>query len=97
VFCSLMVFLTNIWAGVATDFKSLAAARIIMGFFLAPCESLSQVIIPDMFFLHERGFWMGYMVFYLINGSVITIGTGFLIAVKGWRWFVWVRPLRLLD
>lgn len=43
------------WAAEAKSFGSLAAARALQGFCMAPMEALVPASISDIWFLHERG------------------------------------------
>lgn len=90
VFTSFALFATLVWCAVAQSFKSLVAARVLGSFVSASTEGLAMVIVADIFFLHERGWWMGYCLFFQTNGAILTIGSGFLIMAKGWRWLFWV-------
>lgn len=47
-----------IWAGVAKTYESELAARIFLGFFAGSGECIAPLTISDIFFLHERGFYM---------------------------------------
>lgn len=49
---------TAIWAGVASSYGSELATRVVMGFFTGSGECLAPLTIADIFFLHERGFYM---------------------------------------
>jgi len=49
---------TAIWAGVAKGYTSELAARTIMGVFAGFGECVGPLTIADLFFLHERGFYM---------------------------------------
>lgn len=48
----------SLWAGMAKDYKSEMAARIIMGFAGGSAECIAPLTIADTFFLHERGLIM---------------------------------------
>ena len=50
---------TCIWEALAKSYGSLLAARILNGFATATSETLMVQVIADIFFLHERGIWMG--------------------------------------
>ncbi len=50
---------TSIWEALATSYSSLITARVINGIATATNESLMVQVVADMFFLHERGMWMG--------------------------------------
>jgi MFS family permease len=93
IFTSFIFFATVLWCAGAKNFHSLVAARIIGGFVSATTEALMEVIVADIFFLHERGWWMGFALFFLTNGAIVSIGSGFLITTHGWRWLFWVFNL----
>lgn len=44
------------WAAESKSFGSLAAARAVQGFAMAPMEALVPASIADIWFVHERGF-----------------------------------------
>lgn len=48
-----------VWQAMAQSYGSLLGARVLAGFAIAPSETLMVQVIADIFFLHERGFWMG--------------------------------------
>ena len=50
---------TCIWQAVASSYGSFMAARVVNGISAAPSETLMVQVIADLFFLHERGLWMG--------------------------------------
>lgn len=53
---SLGLMATCFWAAEARSFASLAAARAVQGFCMAPMEALVPASISDIWFVHERGF-----------------------------------------
>lgn len=50
------LMVTCFWAAESRSFGSLAAARAIQGFCMAPMEALVPATIADIWFVHERGF-----------------------------------------
>ena len=62
-----------------------------MAFMGSSTEALSAAVVPDLFFLHERGWWMGVYAFSLTAGAASgAIISGFVITSLGWRWSFWV-------
>lgn len=51
-------FAVTLWAGFAHSFASELVARILLGAFSGTAEAMAPVSISDLFFLHERGFYM---------------------------------------
>jgi MFS family permease len=50
-----------VWAGVAKSYGSELAARIVTGFMAGSGECLAPLTISDLWFLHERGYYMAYI------------------------------------
>lgn len=55
---AVFVILTSIWEALATSHGSLLGARVINGFATATSESLMVQVVADVFFMHERGFYL---------------------------------------
>ena len=90
----LVTFVGCIWGAKSNSFKSLEASRIICTWGVSCAEILPGILVRDLFFLHERGKWMGYyMVFFQCLPGAGLIASGFLITARGWRWFFWVSYL----
>ncbi|KAI7547338.1 MFS general substrate transporter [Hortaea werneckii] len=91
IFFGFLVILTNIWQALATSHRSLLAARACNGIVAATSETIMVQVIADMFFLHERGFWMGtYFTFYFSGAFLGPIMSGNIAAHHGWRSFFWL-------
>jgi len=56
---AVLITLTCIWEALATSHRSLLAARAMNGVVCATSETIPVQMIADVFFLHERGLWMG--------------------------------------
>ncbi|GAB7355622.1 hypothetical protein MBLNU459_g6346t1 [Dothideomycetes sp. NU459] len=80
-----------IWAGVAKTYGSELASRVLMGAFSGAAECIAPLTIADIFFLHERGFYMAMYTASLsagVSGGVIIAG---LITIKNsWRYIYYV-------
>jgi MFS family permease len=61
--CALIALVASIWQAVATSYNSLLGARFVSGLGAAANESLMVIVIADVFFLHERGSWMGVYLY----------------------------------
>jgi MFS family permease len=89
-----LLFGSLIWTSLAQSFSSFEAARIISTFAVSAGEALPAIAVRDMFFLHERGWWMGaYMLSFQGVTYIGIILSGFVISGAGWRWNYWVRLL----
>ncbi|CAI7591990.1 unnamed protein product [Penicillium discolor] len=87
---SVISLTSNIWLALSTGYDSFLGARIVAGLGCAANESIMAVVISDMFFLHERGKWMGFY-FYCYTGGVLIgpIIAGAFADHLSWRWFFW--------
>jgi MFS family permease len=93
----LIIFVTLIWGALSQSFVSLEASRIICAWAAACAEILPGVVVRDIFFLHERGRYMGlYMIFFQGGPGLGVIAMGFIITAGGWRWALWVFPISRL-
>lgn len=54
----ILFLVTCIWQAVAKSYGSFMGARAVIGIAAAPSETLMVQVVADLFFLHERGFWM---------------------------------------
>ncbi|KAK9387715.1 major facilitator superfamily domain-containing protein [Lipomyces mesembrius] len=87
-----VIFLASaLWAGGSSSFASLLAARIAMGFGVAPCESLPSATIAEIYFLHERAYRLGIYTLLLLGGkNIVPLISGFIISNLGWNWVFWI-------
>ncbi|KAK9490058.1 major facilitator superfamily domain-containing protein [Lipomyces doorenjongii] len=87
-----VIFLASaLWAGGSSSFASLLAARIVMGFGVAPCESLPSATIAEIYFLHERAYRLGIYTLLLLGGkNIVPLISGFIISNLGWNWVFWI-------
>ncbi|KAF2220788.1 major facilitator superfamily domain-containing protein [Elsinoe ampelina] len=80
-----------LWSGLSKSYESELASRIILGFFAGSAECIAPLTISDIFFLHERGFYMGMYTVALslgVSGGVIISG---LITINlSWRYIYYV-------
>lgn len=75
------------WTAWISSFHSWAAARILFGVFVAPVEVLPEISIPDMFFAHERGSYIGgYIAVLNASNYIAPLIAGFMNLSSGWRW-----------
>ena len=60
-----------IWRAKATTYNSFLGSAILCGIGSSPGETLGPVIITDIAFLHERGFWMGVYQWAFWSGLMV--------------------------
>ncbi|ORY90091.1 putative MFS transporter [Leucosporidium creatinivorum] len=85
-------FLCAVWAALAKSYPTELVARMGIGLFSGGAECLAPLTITDLFFVHERGTYLGfYQVFLSIGVSVGIIIAGIIADRTGnWRLNYWV-------
>lgn len=68
LFGNLLAASTNIAAGYCTTWSGLLATRVFNGIGAGSTVAMGAATICDLYFLHERGLYMGVYTFFLTNG-----------------------------
>ncbi|CAK7219655.1 hypothetical protein SBRCBS47491_003920 [Sporothrix bragantina] len=82
----------SLWQGAAQSYGSFMGARVLIAVGMSIGESLMPMVISDIFFLHERGLYMGIYFFALFNSMCLgPLIAGACDARFGtWRTFYWI-------
>jgi MFS family permease len=93
--CTGIFCVSSIWSAVAKDWGSLFGARIIQGFGASASEALGPAIVADLYFLHERGLWVGVYTLMIAVGSALGAVFAGLIAraTTDWHWVFWMNVI----
>ncbi|OQV08089.1 hypothetical protein CLAIMM_12411 [Cladophialophora immunda] len=93
--CTAMFFASSIWCAVANTYGSMLGARIIQGLGASASEVLAPAVVADLFFVHERGLWVGVAMFNITLGSSLGgIFAGLVAnANSNWRWVFWMNTV----
>lgn len=76
-----------VWTAYSKTAGEWYAHRILLGCVASPIESLPALSIPDLFFAHERGTWMGIYVLMLFGSNFTApLIAGWFDVAFGWRW-----------
>lgn len=85
-----------VWAPHSTGAGQWYAHRILLGLLAAPVESLPEVSVPDLFFAHERGAYMGLYAFMLFGSNFFApLFAGFINDGVGWQWVMYFGAIVL--
>lgn len=77
----------QIWLAHITSVGSYHANRVVTGLVLSPVESLVEIIVTDLYFAHERGFFLGIYIFALGGSSFLCpFAAGFINNGMSWQW-----------
>ncbi|KAK0252062.1 hypothetical protein LTS09_012856 [Friedmanniomyces endolithicus] len=84
---NLVAGICNIAGGFSPTWKGVMATRALVGIFAGSPATIGPATICDMYFMHERGFYMGIWTFFLTNGPhTASLMGGFIAQYLGWRW-----------
>ena len=76
-----------VWAAYSSGAGQWYVHRSLLGLLAAPVESLPEVSVPDLFFAHERGSYMGIYAFVLFGSNYLApFFAGFINDSADWRW-----------
>lgn len=87
---ALLMCITSAWGGsthMSRNYASLLWARVFQGVALAPFESLSNAVVGDLYFVHERGPRMAFVNTAIFGGAFLTpVFVGMIAHNIGWQW-----------
>ncbi|KAF9443415.1 MFS general substrate transporter [Macrolepiota fuliginosa MF-IS2] len=87
--CTALAVVFLVVAANSTSFGMLIALRGLTSFSL-----LGVVVIPNLFFVHERGRAMGFFTLVALNGVHLAPMIGGDVAFRlGWRWTLWIGAI----
>ncbi|KAH7350665.1 major facilitator superfamily domain-containing protein [Rhexocercosporidium sp. MPI-PUGE-AT-0058] len=92
----LIAFGASIGAATSKDFNGHFISRIFLGLATGATESLLPLIISDVTYLDERGFYFG--IYWATQNGVSTaliIALSYATAALTWRWFYWIFVIAL--
>ncbi|VUC22227.1 unnamed protein product [Clonostachys rosea] len=88
--CCLLNMAALIWSATANSYGSFLGARILTGTGASANESIMNVVVADMYFLHERGKYVGsYFWCYFVGLFLGPVIAGAVADRVSYRWFFW--------
>ncbi|KEF57343.1 uncharacterized protein A1O9_05260 [Exophiala aquamarina CBS 119918] len=95
ILASCLFFVCSVWSAVAKTYGSQFGARFIQGFAASCSEALGPAVVADLFFVHERGLWMGaYILMFTVGSSCGGIFAGLIAnASPNWRMVLWANSI----
>ncbi|KXJ89489.1 major facilitator superfamily domain-containing protein [Microdochium bolleyi] len=84
----------SLWTAYISSRGEWFVNRILLGIAASPQETLIEVVIGDIFFTHDRGFYMGAYSFSLWGAAFICpVATGYVAQNLGWRWIQYIMTI----
>ncbi|KAL4953953.1 major facilitator superfamily domain-containing protein [Aspergillus filifer] len=89
--CMVLVTAMTVWTAFVRSRGEFFANRILLGIFASPQETLIEIIIGDVFFTHDRGFYMGAYTWSLFCGAFFSpVASGYIAQAMGWQWIQYI-------
>ncbi|KAK7432214.1 hypothetical protein QQZ08_001159 [Neonectria magnoliae] len=90
----ILTSLVTLWSAYVKTKGEFYANRIILGVVSSPMETLIEVVIGDVFFTHDRGFYMGLYCWTLWGAAFLApVASGFVADALGWRWIQYIMTI----
>ncbi|KAK6354235.1 hypothetical protein TWF730_008647 [Orbilia blumenaviensis] len=91
---TVLLIISNAWAGSATSYRSILWARIIQGVGVCPFEALLGAVVGDLYHVHERGIRMALANLSLYGGAFFSpVIAGVISEHLGWRWMFYLAAI----
>lgn len=79
-----------VWLGRTRTVADLWLANLFAGLGGAVCETIVQVTISDVFFVHQHAAMNAYYLFFTGIGAYLgPVAAGYVVEGQGWRWIWW--------
>ncbi|KAI1625939.1 serine/threonine kinase 16 [Exophiala viscosa] len=85
-----VLFLCGIWQAALRDYPNMVAVNVFDGLAGAVADTIVQMTINDLFFLHQRGRMnAAYLTFMNIGVYLAPVVAGYSAVSQGWPWIYW--------
>ncbi|UNI17911.1 hypothetical protein JDV02_004219 [Purpureocillium takamizusanense] len=79
-----------IWLAVTRNVGDLYGGNLLSGLSGAISETIAQITIADLFFVHQHTAMNGWYLLALFTGSYLgPVAAGYIVDSQGWRWIWW--------
>ncbi|KAK9371465.1 major facilitator superfamily domain-containing protein, partial [Lipomyces chichibuensis] len=87
----LTLAMSSIWSGASRSWTSMITARVFNGIGASASFALGAATVCDIFYQHERGFYIGiYTLFFTTGPHIAPLIGGFLAQYVNFRWCFYV-------
>ncbi|OAQ64036.1 major facilitator superfamily protein [Pochonia chlamydosporia 170] len=94
VISMLLSIAVTVWTAYVKTRGEFFINRILLGILCSPQETLIEVVIGDIYFAHDRGFYMGAYSWTLWCGAFLApVASGYVAENLGWRWIQYILAL----
>ena len=91
---AILVSAITIWTAFVSSRGEFFANRLLLGTFTSPQETLIEIIVGDLHFTHDRGFYLGLYAWALFAGAFLCpVASGYVAQELGWRWIQYILTI----
>ncbi|KAK2595650.1 hypothetical protein QQS21_006621 [Conoideocrella luteorostrata] len=90
LFSTLLQLVSCIWFATTKTRGDFIGSNILSGLGGAISETIVQITIADMFFVHHHAIMNGWYLFSTFAGAYLgPVASGYIVDSQGWRWIWW--------
>ncbi|TQV98808.1 hypothetical protein V2A60_007494 [Cordyceps javanica] len=90
IFSTLLQLLSCVWLGATQTRGDMIGSNLLSGIGGAISETIVQITIADLFFVHHHGAMNGWYLFSTFTGAYLgPVASGYIVNSQGWRWVWW--------
>lgn len=90
LFSSALQFASVVWFARTMGTGDVMGSNLLSGLSGAISETIAQVTIADLFFVHQHAVMNGWYLFGTSIGACLApVASGYIVDAMGWRWMYW--------
>ncbi|QLI64579.1 uncharacterized protein G6M90_00g027220 [Metarhizium brunneum] len=87
---TLLQLVSCVWFAVTHTRADFIGSNLLSGLGGAISETIVQITIADLFFLHHHALMNGWYLFFTFTGAYLgPVASGYIVESQGWRWMWW--------
>ena len=84
----------SVWTAYVSSRAEWYTNRVLIGCAYGPLETLIEICFSDIFFAHDRGFWIGLYCWVLFGIPFLgSVPAGFVASNLGWEWIQYIASI----
>ncbi|KAM3469231.1 hypothetical protein MY5147_007194 [Beauveria neobassiana] len=90
LFSTVLQFVSCIWSARTNTVGDLYGSNVVSGIGGAISETIVQITIADLFFIHHHATVNGFALLATFTGAYLgPVASGYIVESEGWRWVWW--------
>lgn len=90
IFSTVLQLASCVWLAATRTNGDMIGSNLLSGISGAISETIVQITIADLFFVHQHGAMNGWYLFATFTGAYLgPVASGYIVNSQGWRWVWW--------